>query len=336
MLQSSFSISGKAVGGQMAPYVIAEAGSNFNQSLDTAFRMIDAAADSGADAVKFQLFRADQLYPNGGEMHEIFKSIELNSEWVPKLDQHARARGIHFLASAFDKASVDVLESIDTVAHKIASSETANLAFLHYVASKGRPMIISTGMCDMVDVEEAVNICVGSGNDRIILLQCGAMYPLPVEMTNLRVISAFLGRFACPAGFSDHTLGQTAATVAIGLGATVFEKHFTLDRSAKGPDHFYSLEPNELTNYVTALREGFHALGGGMKEMLIEERELGRREGLYAAKNLHAGERLKIDDICIRRPAIGLRARYASSIAGASLNKDLQKDDPITWDSIAF
>lgn len=336
MLHNNFIIGTDAVGSFASPYVIAEAGSNFNQSLDTARRLVDSAADAGANAVKFQLFRADLLYPNGGEMHKIFKSIELDVDWVPILSQHARDRGIQFLASAFDKGSVDVLESIGTPAHKIASSETTNLGFLHYVASKGKPMVISMGMCDMVDVEEAVSVCVGAGNRKIALLQCGAMYPLPVELANLRVISATATRFACPVGFSDHTLGLTAATTAIGLGATVFEKHFTLDRSSPGPDHFYALEPDELKAYVTALREGHQALGSAVKEMLPKERELGRRDGLHAARNLAAGEQLTAADIVVRRPATGLRARYASSVVGATLKKNLNKDEPITWDSISF
>jgi sialic acid synthase SpsE len=336
MLQNSFAIGAHTVGGLASPYVIAEVGSNFNQSLDTARRLVDVAADAGASAVKFQLFRADLLYPNGGEMHEIFRSIELDADWVPILDQHARDRDIQFLASAFDKGSVDVLEAIAIPAHKIASSETTNLGFLHYVAAKCKPMIISMGMCDTVDVEEAVNVCLGAGNQQIALLQCGTMYPLPVELANLRVISATANRFSCPVGLSDHTLGLTAATTAIGLGATVFEKHFTLDRSSAGPDHFYALEPNELKAYVTALREGHQALGSAAKEMLPKERELGRREGLHAARNLAVGEQLTASDIDILRPATGLRARYATSVVGAKLRKNLSKGDPITWDSINF
>jgi sialic acid synthase SpsE len=333
---SEFTIGGRPVGGKASPFMIAEAGSNFNQDLDTARRLIDVAAEAGADAIKFQLFRAHILYPNGGELHDIFKSIELNPDWVPVLDQHAKDRGILLMASAFDRGSVDVLEALNTPAHKIASSETTNLPFLHYVASKGKPVIISTGMCDMVDVEEAVNVCVGAGNRQIILLQCCAMYPLPPELVNLRVISSFAERFGCPVGFSDHTRGHAAASAAIGLGASVFEKHFTLDRQSQGPDHFYALEPGELKAYVDGLREGYAALGTASKEMLPKERELGRREGLYAAKDLPAGAILSAADIAVRRPAVGLRARYASAVAGAGLARALKKDDPITWDALKF
>lgn len=336
MLRNVLTIAGTSIGECTPPYVIAEVGSNFNQNLDTAKRLIDVAAAAKANAVKFQLFRASLLYPNGGELHDIFKSIELNPDWVPDLAAHAADQGIHFMASAFDMESVDVLEAVNAPAHKIASSETTNLAFVHYVASTGKPVVISTGMCDMVDVEEAVNVCLGVGNQQVILLQCGAMYPLPPDLANLRVVAAFANRFSCPVGFSDHTLGQIAAVTAVGLGATVFEKHFTLDRKSKGPDHFYALEPSELNDYVAALREGHQALGSSIKEMLPKERELGRREGLYAARDLAEGEMLRSDDITVRRPALGLRARYVKMLVGARLARKVVKDEPLTWGAVSF
>lgn len=336
MLKTELTIGETRVGGDASPYVIAEAGSNFNQDLDTARRLIDAAAEAGANAVKFQLFSADRLYPNGGELHEIFKSVELNPDWVPKLADQARDRGLHFSASAFDTQSFEMLETIGVPFHKVASSETTNLQFLHRVAASGRPVVVSTGMCDMVDVEEAVNVCLGVGNDQVILLQCGAMYPLPPELANLRVLASFAQRFRCPVGFSDHTLGQATATAAVALGGTVFEKHFTLDRSAKGPDHFYALEPGELKAYVAALYEAHQALGHPVKEMLPKERELGRREGLYAARAMKKGEVFTAADIVARRPAIGMRARYASAMVGATVNKPLEKDQPLTWGVLSF
>lgn len=336
MLPIEITVAGQRISTEADPYVIAEAGSNFNQSLDTARSLIEVASEAGANAVKFQLFRADNLYPNGGELYEVFKSIELNPDWVPILAEHAKELNIELMASAFDKASVDVLEAFDIAAHKIASSETTNLGFLHYVASKQKPVIISTGMCDMVDVEEAVNVCIGAGNDKIILLQCGSMYPLPPELANLRVISTLKDRFNYPVGFSDHTLGHIAAVTAVGLGASIFEKHFTLDRSAEGPDHFYALEPKELKFYVDAVREAHQALGSPIKEMLPDERAMGRREGLYAARDMNAGETLKHDDLNIQRPAVGLRARYASSILGATLRNNIKKGEPITWEMIHF
>lgn len=335
-LSNEFAIAGTKVGAGYAPYVIAEAGSNFNQSLDTARRLIDAAVEARANAVKFQLFRADFLYPNRDGFYDIFKSIELNPDWVPLLNQHARERGLAFTASAFDMVSVDVLEAVGVPAHKIASSETTDLKFLHYVAATGKPVIISTGMCDMVDVEEAVAICQAAGNDAVALLQCGAMYPLPPELVSLRVITSFMDRFGCPSGFSDHTLGHAAATAAIGLGASIFEKHFTLDRASEGPDHFYALEPGELKSYITGLHEAHQALGSPVKQMLPKERELGRRDGLYAARAMREGEIVTAADIVVKRPAVGLRARYAPVVVGAILVKSVDKDQPMTWDMFSF
>lgn len=336
MLTEKFLIGETEVGRDSSPYIIAEAGSNFNQDLDTAFRLIDAAATAGADAVKFQLFRADFLYPDKGELYDIFKSIELNPDWVPRLSEYAGSKGVHFMASAFDRESVDVLESVNVPAHKIASSETTKLDFLHYVASKGKPVLLSTGMCDLVDVQEAINVCHGAGNRNLALLQCGAMYPLPQEYVNLRVIETFLALFGSPAGFSDHTLGIAASIAAVGLGATVFEKHFTLDRNSEGPDHFYALEPEDLAQYVAGIREAHASLGSCDKRMLPSERELGRREGLYISTDLKSGHRLTTSDITIKRPAVGLRARYATVVEGAVLKRDLAKDSPLHWSDIQF
>lgn len=336
MLKNELKIAGTTVGGNASPYIIAEIGSNFDKNLDKAKKMIDVAKEAGANAVKFQLFRADVLYPNRDGLYDIFKSIELDAEWVPMLNKHANDQGLHFMASAFDMGSINVLEAVNTPAHKVASSETINLGFLHKLASTGKPVIISTGMCDMVDVEEAVNTCLGAGNDQIVLLQCGAMYPLPNEQANLRVIQSLAQRFKCPVGFSDHTLGQIAAITAVGLGATVFEKHFTLDKKGVGPDHFYALEPDELKSYVAAIREAHEALGSSEKQMLPKEKELGRREGLYLGRNMAKGEIITAADIVIKRPAVGLRGRYAPALVGARLTKAMDKDQPLHWDMLTF
>jgi len=336
MLTQEVEIAGIKVGLGFRPYVIAEIGSNFDQNLDQARRLIDAAADAKVQAVKFQLFQADLLYPSGGEMHSIFKAIELKKDWVPLLASHAEERGVHFLASAFDLDSVAALEDVGVLAHKIASSEIVNLPFVHRLASTGKPLFISTGMCDMVDIEEAVNICREAGNTKIILMQCGAVYPLPPEQAHVRVLPGWIERFCCPVGFSDHTLGRAAALVAVGVGARVFEKHCTLNRRGKGPDHFYAMEPKELKEYGELLQEAYQALGSPDKEMLPKERELGRREGVYAARDLAPGEVIRAEDVCIRRPALGIRARYLSSVVGAQVDRGIQKDQPLFWGGITY
>lgn len=336
MLEKEFELFGKRVGESHAPIVIAEVGSNFNQDLGIAYDLIENAANTNADAVKFQLFRAEELYPPGSELYDLFKKIELTPDWLPKLQAHARKHEIEFLASAFDIESVDILEDLGVTAFKIASSETTNLRLVHHIASTGKPVIISTGMCDSIDVEEAIDVCIGVGNRKVALLQCGAVYPLPKEQVHLRVISSYIERFACPVGFSDHTRGPAAAVAAVGLGARVFEKHLTLSRDMEGPDHFFATEPDELVTYIELVHEAFSALGKGQKQMLPMEKENGRREGLYATRDLAAGEVIGQNDLVEKRPAIGLSSRYRPFLLGAQLIKAVGSGDPIFWDSVTY
>lgn len=245
---------------------------------------------------------------------------------MPLLSDYANSHNLHFTASAFDITSLNILEANNVPFHKVASSETTNLKMVHRIANSGKPVVISTGMCDMVDVEEAVNVCLAVGNNKIVLMQCGTMYPLPPGLANLRVIVSFAERFGCPAGFSDHTIGYAAATASIGLGCSMFEKHFTLDRNAEGPDHFYALEPVELKNYIEALHEAHKALGQPTKEMLPQEREFGMREGLYLKRDMNKGEIIAINDIVSRRPSLGLRTRYMPTVLGAELSETVVKD----------
>ncbi len=334
MLNSEITVGKKKISKSTRPYIIAEAGSNHNQSKATALQLIEVAAQAGADAVKFQLFRASELYPAGTSMHEVFKSIELSPDWVGDLARHCREHGVEFLASPFDRGSVDVLEAAGVSAYKVASSETTRLPLLAHIAKKGRPLFISTGMCDLVDVIEAVNVCRGAGNPAIALLQCGAMYPLPPEKANLRAMKTMQEVFGCPVGFSDHTLGSATSVAAVALGATVIEKHFTLDKKSKGPDHFYALEPQELKAFVAGCHEAFDALGSAEKEMLPAEKNEGRRNGLYAARALSKGQRLTVEDLLVQRPAKGLRERYKEIVIGSALLKDIPAGAELNWEAL--
>jgi N,N'-diacetyllegionaminate synthase len=334
-LAPSFKVAGTYVGNAARPYFIAEAGSNFDQCLDTGRRLIDIASDAGADAVKFQLFRADVLVPEGGDTHAAFKAVELNPDWVPALSEHAAARQITFMASAFDIESVQVLEEAGVPAHKIASSEATNLDLVDTIAATGKPIFLSTGMCDIVDVQEAVDRCLARGNRSIALLQCGAMYPLPPEHVHLRVMDLFRDIYGSPVGFSDHTLGTAVTLAAAARGADVIEKHFTHDRSAEGPDHFYALEPDELTRVIEETHRVFAALGDARKDMLPAEREFGRREGLYAVRDLKAGAVIGLGDIDIRRPAIGLRERHANAVVGMRPTRHIAAGEALQWGDLA-
>ncbi len=335
MLNRTFRVGDKTVGAGASPYVIAEIGSNFDQSLDTAKRLIDECADAGADAVKFQLFRAELMYPKGTTLYDIFKSIELSPDWLPELSAHADGCGVHFLASPFDPQSVDCLSDIGVPAMKIASSETTKLGLVEYIAAKNVPIFLSTGMCDLIDVIEAVKACQRAHNHDVALLQCGARYPLPVAQANLRVMEKFRDMFDAPVGFSDHTEGQVAALAAVALGANVIERHVTLDRKSDGPDHFFAMETRELKEFVKNLHDAFAARGSSEKEMLQEEKEVGRREGLYAVRKLEKGAVITADDITKRRPATGIRARYFDAVIGAKVINGIEEDQPIIWSDIS-
>jgi len=334
MLDLEFSINGRSIGVDAKPYIIAEIGSNFDQSLDLAKQLIDESAAAGADAVKFQLFQAKEMYPEGTELYDIFKSIELCPDWLATLKDHADGCGVHFLASPFDTLSVDRLVEVGVPAMKIASSETTKLGFVEYVAAQKVPVMMATGMCDLIDVIEAVNACKRGNNTAVALLQCGTRYPLPSYQANLRVMERFQDIFGGPVGLSDHTEGQVTAIAAVARGASVIEKHVTLDRNSKGPDHFYAMETKELGPFIRALHEAQAALGNGEKEMLVEEKEAGRREGLHAARDLKVGEIISADDLVVRRPAAGVRARYFETIIGAKVKHNITCDQPVLWDDI--
>jgi N,N'-diacetyllegionaminate synthase len=337
MLADKLVVRNKTIAASGAPYVIAEAGSNFDQSYERASQLIDFAADAGADAVKFQLFQADALYPPGTELNTIFKSIELAPDWVPRLAEHAAKRELAFLASAFDLASLEVLERANVPAHKIASSEVTNLPLLAAVARTAKPIFMATGMCDLADIQMALDLILSEGNSQVALMQCGAVYPLPEEKANLRVIQTLAQAFGGVTGFSDHTLGRDAAVAAVALGATVFEKHFTHSRAAEGPDHFYALEPGELKDYVHTLHRIHQGLGSGRKTMLEDERAVGRRLGLHARRDILAGCALSADDVEVRRPATGARGRHFSDVVGNAVSRRaIKAGDPIDWSDVRF
>jgi sialic acid synthase SpsE len=336
MFNETFKIADRELGWGRTPYVIAEAGSNFNQSFDTAKRLIDVATEAGADAVKFQLFKASALYPDGGEMYEAFRAVELDAEWVAPLKKHCEDRGLTFLASVFDPGSLDLLIEVGISAIKVASSEATNFSLLERAARSKLPIVLSTGMCDLVDVSNAVRTCEEAGNLDVTLMQCGSVYPLPPEQVNLRVMEVFRVAFGGPVGFSDHTLGHAASLAAVARGAAVVEKHFTLDKKAKGPDHFYALEPAELKKFVDGLREVHLALGGTEKSLLPDERKYGRREGLFAKEDLKAGVVLTEMLVELKRPALGIRARDRDRAVGASVRKCVKRGEPVLWEHLTL
>jgi len=325
-------------------YVIAEAGANHDRDLGKALSMIDAAADAGADAVKFQVYTADGLYSRAtpifpGETRrpwEVIREVELPREWQPALQAHARGRGLDYFATPFDYEAVDEQARLGVPVFKWASSEITDLPMLAHAARHGLPMILSTGMCDLADVQAAVDTVRAAGNQRIVLLHCSSLYPTPLDQVNLRAMQTIEAAFGLPVGYSDHTPGVAVCTAAVALGACVIEKHFTLDRTAPGPDHHYALEPRELAEMVAAIRAVEACLGSPIKAPSAGERDkrtLSRRS-IIAARDLRAGEVLRREDLITKRPGSGLEPRLLDVVVGRTVRCDVVEGTPLTWEML--
>jgi N,N'-diacetyllegionaminate synthase len=332
-------------------FIIAEAGVNHNGSLDLALRLIDAAKASGADAVKFQTFRADLLAtqsahkapyqerttPEAESQFEMLRRLELDAAAHQRLIDHCRQVGIQFLSSPFDAQSADLLATMDVPVYKIPSGEITNLPFLRHLARKGRPLILSTGMSTLGEVEEAVQVLQAAGATRLTLLHCVTEYPAPYAEVNLRAMETLRTTFGLPVGYSDHTPGIDIAIAAVALGAEVIEKHFTLDRSLPGPDHAASLEPDELRQMVAAIRHVEVALGTGIKAPApCELPNISvARKSVVAARALPKGHQLAAEDLGIKRPGSGLAPKLLPSLVGRTLRVDIGKDEIINWNHMA-
>jgi N,N'-diacetyllegionaminate synthase len=332
-------------------FIIAEAGVNHNGSVDLALKLVDAAKASGADAVKFQTFRAERLATetahkaayqertvSGSESQlEMLKRLELSAEAHRRIIEHCREAGIEFLSSPFDSESADLLESLDVRIVKIPSGEITNLMFLKHIAMKGRPVILSTGMSTLGEVEEAVAAIRCNGSPSLTLLHCVTEYPAPYAEVNLRAMMTLKQAFGLPVGYSDHTPGIEIAIAAVAMGAEVIEKHFTLDRGLPGPDHAASLEPGELAEMVQAIRHVEAALGNGIKTPApCEVPNIGvARKSIVADRNLPAGHRISEDDLRVKRPGTGLAPRLLDQVVGRMLRNAVQKDELIRWDQLA-
>ena len=326
-------IAGKRIGMENT-YIISEIGSNHNQNIEQAKRLIRMSAEAGTDAVKFQLFDTDSLYKPSDKLYEIFKEIELNSDWLTELKNCAHDNGQAFVVSPFDYKSLNILVDLDIDAIKWASSETVKLAFLKKAASINKPLIISTGMCNLADVYEAMEVCLAENNSQVALLHCSSLYPTEPKHVNIRSMETLMNAFKFPVGFSDHTLDSTASIVAIAKGAKIIEKHITLDRNMKGPDHFYAIEPKELVRFVQAIRDVEKMFGSQKVEMLPEERKVARRDGIYASTTLKEGEIITDISIEVKRPALGIDKRFIDVVIGSKVQRDVQSGSEITWKDI--
>ena len=313
------------------PYIIAEIGSNFNQSLELGKKMIIEAKNCGADAVKFQLFDAKKLYPKDKKMYKIFKSIELSRKMFLHFYDYSKKINIDISASVFDEASANFLSKINVDFHKIASSELTNYSVIEILSKTHKPLLLSTGMSDLLDVETAYQRILSLGNKKIVIMQCGSMYPLPLNKVNLNTLTTFKKNFECEIGFSDHTLDDVAAITAVGKGVSVIEKHFTLSKKLSGPDHFYALEPKEFKTLVKRLRQSFISLGTYKKDLLPHERKNSRRVGLYFKKNMKKGDLFNNNCYVEKRPPLGVTPTHLSKIINKKLSQSVKKNSPVFY-----
>ena len=326
---AEFQIGGRTIGDGHSCFVIAEAGVNHNGDLGLARRLIDAAADAGADAIKFQTFKADRLVTatapkaeyqkaaTGTEesQHAMLRRLELSEAAHAELQVHAGQRGLIFLSTPFDEESADLLAAMQLPAFKISSGELTNLPFLEHVARLGKPLLVSTGMATIKEVRDAVSII---GGAPLALLQCVSNYPAQPADTNLRAMQTMRAEFGVPVGYSDHTLGNDIALAAVALGACIVEKHLTLDRTLPGPDHAASAEPAELAALIRGIRAVESALGDGVKQPAASEAGVAAvaRRSLVAARDIAAGETLDATAIRALRPGGGLPPGQRASLLG--------------------
>ena len=342
-------IGDRAVGPGEPTYVIAEAGSNHNGDLTTAKALIDVAVDAGADAVKFQTFRAAEMYVEDSgidehldpqqSMYEIINSMEMPYEWIPELHNYCRDRDIHFMSTPFDEQSARELQDY-VPAWKVASFTASHHPFLRHLATDNKPIIMSTGAHELEEIIESIELIRDGSPQPVALLHCVASYPTPLDEINVSVIETLSQEFDVPVGLSDHTLNPIIAPgAAVALGASIIEKHFTLDRTLNGPDHKFALEPNELDSMIDHIRRTEEALGSPIKRILgIEGRlfDIARRH-IHAIADINAGQKLDQSNVAILRSgkrSKGLNPRFLDRIIGIEATRDIQRGDGITWDDI--
>jgi len=327
-------------------FIIAEAGVNHNGSIKFAKKLIDVAKEAKVDAIKFQTFKvgnvatkyapkADYQVKNTGSkesQYEMIKKLELKEEDFKELYKYAKEKGIIFLSTPFDFESADFLDDLGVSAFKISSTDLTNLPFLKYIAKKGKPIILSTGMATLGEVEEAVNT-IKKYNEDIILLHCVTNYPANFEELNLKAIKTLKEAFKLPVGYSDHSLGIYAPIAAVSLGAVVIEKHFTLDKNLPGPDHKASLEPKELKEMVKCIRLIEKALGDGIKRPTFEEEKIKKvvRKSIVAKINIPKGTIITEEMITFKRPGTGLSSKYYKEVIGKKARRDIKADEIIYW-----
>ncbi len=348
-MQPEVVIASRKIGSGHPPYIICELSGNHNGSLDRALALIDAAADTGCDAIKIQSYTPDTMTIdhtgpqfqiegglwNGRSLYELYEEAHTPFEWHAAMFERAAARGVTLFSSPFDESATDLLDDLGAPAFKIASFEIVDLPLIAYVAKKGKPMIISTGLADLGEIELAVSTARNNGCTELVLLHCISSYPAPSEQSNLRTMPHLATAFNVVSGLSDHTLGTATSVAAIALGGAVIEKHFTLSRADGGPDAAFSLEPDEFKRLCKDSRDAWLSLGSISYEVKKAERQnLGFRRSLYAVQDILAGEKFTPLNTRSIRPGYGLPPSAMGDILGRRASKDVVRGTALSWDAV--
>ncbi|MDX1490604.1 MAG: pseudaminic acid synthase [Pseudohongiellaceae bacterium] len=347
---STISINGRHIGREFPPYIIAELSANHNGKLQTAKKIVEEAKRAGADAVKLQTYKPDTITLDsdsdeftiqgglwgGRTLYELYQEAHMPWEWHKPLFQHAKKIGITVFSSPFDRTAVDLLEDLNAPAYKIASFEAIDLPLIRYVASTKKPMIISTGMANEIEIQEAIDAASECGCNQLAILHCVSGYPAPAEDYNLLTISDMVKQFGLVTGLSDHTLGNATAIASVALGASIIEKHFTLDRNGGGPDDSFSLEPADLTALCLDSKTAWQALGHVNYGCAASEKPNTQfRRSLYFVKDLKAGELISSEAVRSVRPGFGIPPKYLEAVIGRKVNRTLSRGTSVQWEYLA-
>ncbi len=331
-------------------FIIAELSANHGHDIHIAKASMKAAKEVGADAIKVQTYTADTLTIDcsnpyftinsgtiwdGRTLYDLYKEASMPWEWQGELMEYAKELGILFFSTPYDKTAVDFLEELKVPAYKVASFEITDLPLITYLAAKGKPILLSTGIASLGELEEALSACRRVGNDQVVLLKCTSAYPAKIEDANLKTIAHMKEAFGVEVGLSDHTLGITVPVLSIAFGAKVIEKHFILDRSMGGPDASFSLEPQEFRQMVDAIREAEKAIGT-VDYRMTEKKKSSRlfSRSLFVVEDMKAGELLTDRNVRSIRPAYGLKPKYITEVLGKKARRDIKKGTPVSWDII--
>jgi len=351
IVTNNITINGRCIGAGFPVYIVAELSANHNQNFEQAVKLVRVAKEAGADAIKLQTYtpdtitiRSDNKYFrikggtiwDGRTLYDLYSEAYTPWDWQPKLKEVANGLGMDLFSSAFDTTAVDFLEGMDVPIHKVASFEIVDIPLIRKMARTGKPLIISTGMATLSEIEDAINAARGAGAKQIALLKCTSAYPALPEEMNLRTILNLAEVFGVPVGLSDHTLGIVVPVAAATLGACIIEKHFTLSRATGGPDSLFSLEPDEFKATVEAVRVAEKAMGTvhyGISETENKSRIF--RRSLFVVEDMKAGESFTTQNVHSIRPGDGLPPRYLDSVLGQVASQDIQRGTPVTWNLIA-